>query len=144
MKKINLKITTPERVLLEEEIDEIVVPTRSGQITVLPDHESLISEIVPGEMIIRNQKQEKIVLIFGGFIHVQTGSKVIILADSAEHLHEVNEKEAEEARRRAEAFMREVRNDKERFADAEAELIRNLARLKVIKKYHSRRGMKLE
>ncbi|HBG81470.1 TPA: ATP synthase F1 subunit epsilon [candidate division CPR2 bacterium] len=143
MQKLHLKITTPERVLVDEEAREVIVPTKSGQISILPSHTALVAEITPGEMLIRNEKEEKVALVYGGFVEVQEGSKVIILADSAEHLHELSEKEAEEARNRAETLMQEVRDDKERFADAEAELARSLIQLKLLKKHHSHRHTKL-
>lgn len=100
MPKLKLKIATTERVLFDEEVDELIVPTKVGELTILPNHAALISEVVPGEMKIRNGKDEKIALIFGGFLHVEPGSKVIVLADEAEHLHEITEKEADEARKR--------------------------------------------
>lgn len=134
--KLKLKIATPERVLVDEEVTELVVPTKSGEITVLPGHTALISEIVPGEMIIRNGDKEQIALVFGGFLHVKPGSVVTVLADSAEHLHEITEKEAEEARKRAEETMKKA-GDKELLAEAEALFAKNLLRLKVIRKHRS-------
>ena len=141
--KLKLKITTPERVLLEEEVEEIVVPTKTGQLTILPNHQATIAEIVPGEMIVRHGKDEKIALVFGGFIYIKEGSEVTILADSAQHLNEINEKEAEEARKRAEALMKDVQHDKAAFAEAEAELVRSLARLKIVKKHRTHKNIKL-
>lgn len=139
MAKLNLKIVSPEGILLEEEILEVVVPTKAGQITVLPNHVPLVSELVYGEVVIKSDKdKERIILVFGGFIHIEEGSKVIILADVAEHLHEILEKEAEKARKRAEELVKEVRDDKERFAEAQAELARSLSRLKLIRKHRSK------
>lgn len=144
MANLSLKITSPERVLLEEDATEIIVPTTSGQLTILPNHATLVSELTSGEMIIRNGKEEKIAIVFGGFLHVRENNKIIILADSAEHLHEVTEKEAEEAKKKAEAFMQEVIDDKERFADAQAELIKSLTRLNIARKHRGKRGIHLE
>lgn len=136
---IKLKIVTPDRILIDQEATEVVVPTKDGQITILPNHSNLISEITHGDIIIRNGKEEKITLIYGGFIEVAKDSNIIVLADNAEHLHEVNEKEAEEARRRAEQAIKESRDDKERFADAQAALAKSLTQLKILKKHHSKR-----
>jgi F-type H+-transporting ATPase subunit epsilon len=136
-KKLKLKVATPERVLFEEEVSELVVPTTSGVLTILPEHAALISEIAPGEMIIRNGKDDQIALVFGGFLHVKTDSEVIVLAESAEHIHEITEKEAEEARKRAEGLMKSAGKDKVMMAEAEAMFAKNLLRLRVLRKHRT-------
>ncbi|OIP24132.1 ATP synthase F1 subunit epsilon [bacterium CG2_30_37_16] len=137
MKKFKIQVTTPERVIFEEEVEEVTLPTKDGEITVLAGHVPLIGEIIPGEMIVKNGEEKRITLLLGGFVHVEEGGKVIVIADSAEHLHEISEKEAIEARKRAEKLMQESIDDAEGFAEAEAELIRSLARLKIVRKHRS-------
>jgi len=137
MKKFKIQVTTPERVIFEEEVEEVTLPTKDGEITVLAGHVPLIGEIIPGEMIVKNGEEKRITLLLGGFVHVEEGGKVIVIADSAEHLHEISEKEAIEARKRAEKLMQESIDDEEGFAEAEAELIRSLARLKIVRKHRS-------
>ena len=137
MKKFKIQVTTPERVIFEEEVEELTLPTKDGEITVLAGHVPLIGEIIPGEMIVKNGEEKRITLLLGGFVHVEEGGKVIVIADSAEHLHEISEKEAIEARKRAEKLMQESIDDAEGFAEAEAELIRSLARLKIVRKHRS-------
>jgi len=141
MTKFKLRVVCPERIILEGEVLEVTLPTKSGQITILNNHAPLISELGHGDIIIRDGKQEQVVLVYGGFVHIKERGNVIILADLAEHLHEVLEKEAEEARKRAEKVVQEVRDDKERFAEAQAELARSLMRLKAIKKHRLRRRL---
>ncbi len=138
MPKISLKVVSPEGILIDEKVFEIVASTKAGQITILPNHAPLISELAYGEIIIKALDKERIILVFGGFIHIEEGSKVVILADVAEHLHEILEKEAEEARKRAEELVKEVRDDKERFAEAQAELARSLSRLKLVRKHRKK------
>jgi len=137
MKKFKIQVTTPERVIFEEEVEEVTLPTKDGEITVLAGHVPLIGEIIPGEMIVKNGEEKRNTLLLGGFVHVEEGGKVIVIADSAEHLHEISEKEAIEARKRAEKLMQESIDDAEGFAEAEAELIRSLARLKIVRKHRS-------
>ncbi|KKQ95279.1 MAG: ATP synthase epsilon chain [candidate division CPR2 bacterium GW2011_GWC1_39_9] len=144
MKKFKIQVTTPERVIFEEEVEEIILPTASGEITVLAGHVPLIGEIIPGEMIVKNGKEEKITLLLGGFVHVEEGGKVIVLADGAEHLHEISEKEAAEARKRAERLMMAAEDDAEGFAKAEAELARSLARLKLVRKHRSHKNIRID
>lgn len=139
MSKIKLKVVTPDRILLEEEVSELIVPTKSGEITILPNHANLISEITHGDIIAKNGKEEKIALVYGGFIEISPGSNVLVLADSAEHLHEISEKEAEEARKRAEETLKGIRDDHERFADAQAALAKSLTQLKTFRKHRLKR-----
>ena len=47
---IQFKIITPEQEVFNEEIKEVTLPTLSGEITVLPKHESLIGVITPGKI----------------------------------------------------------------------------------------------
>lgn len=143
MSKIKLKIVTPERILVEEEADELVVSTKAGMITILPQHANLISELEHGDVVIKHDnKEEKITLVYGGFIEVSKDNTVLILADGAEHLHEVSEKEAEEAKKLAEQTINGIRDDHERFAEAQALLSKNLTRLRIIHKHRSKKNIK--
>jgi F0F1-type ATP synthase epsilon subunit len=45
MKKFPLKLISPERILLDEEITEITAPTKSGEITILAGHESMVTQL---------------------------------------------------------------------------------------------------
>ena len=44
-KKLQLKIVTPEKLILEELVDSVTIPTTEGEITILPDHIPLIASI---------------------------------------------------------------------------------------------------
>lgn len=133
MQKINLKIATPERVVYRNDVDSITLPTREGEITVLPGHIPLISVLKPGEIKIKNGKDEESLAVSGGFIEVLT-TKVVILADTAEHSEEIDVKRAEEAMKRAQE-LKETRNvDAREFAMLAARIEKELARVKVGRK----------
>jgi len=138
MKKILFEIATPEQVLLRDEIDEVTVPTMLGDVTVLPSHTPLVSVIKPGELRVKKGAQESFIVIHGGFIQVQPGSKVNILADAAEKVEELEEKAIEDAKKRAEAAIAQKRGAVE-IADAQAALARALLQLKVVRRRKSRR-----
>lgn len=135
MSKLHLSIITPERTLLDEMVEEVTLLVKTGQITILSNHAPLIAEISPGEIVIRNKDDEKIALAYGGFVHVKNGSEVIVLADAAEHLHELNETEIVEAKKAAEEALAEAVANKELFAESEAELVRIATQLKSIKRH---------
>ena len=101
-KTIKFEIVTLERVVLKQEILQVTVPTKDGEITVLPDHIPLVSILKPGVIETKNEAGEvEIMSISGGFIEVQKG-KIVILADSAEKASELNEEKLIAARKKAE------------------------------------------
>ncbi|MBI4458000.1 ATP synthase F1 subunit epsilon [Candidatus Uhrbacteria bacterium] len=139
MASISFELTTPERIVLKEEADGLTVPTRAGEITVLPGHIPLVSELAPGMITVHKGGQESYLAVSGGFLEVQPGSRVIILADSAERAEELDLKKVEEARERAQKLLEEKRQAADvSSAAAVASLERELARLRVIRKHRSR------
>ncbi len=133
--KIKFSIITPERKVFEDVVDSVSLPTKNGEITILPHHIPLISTIIPGEVKIRKGEEEIPLVVAGGFVEVKGSSEVIVLADAAERVEEIDIERAEQARRRAEQLMREKAYDKVTFTEASAALQRALARLKVASKY---------
>lgn len=139
MNLLNFQLVTPERTLLSQELVSLTCPTPMGQITILPGHVPLVSSLSPGELHAKTEKDDFYVYVSGGFVEVKTGSDVIVLADSAEHHYEINMDIALEARKRAEAAMKEhVRSDEE-YAKVAAALERSLARINVARKHSNRR-----
>lgn len=138
--KITFQIITPEKIAYEDEIDQVTIPTKQGQITVLPHHIPLISVLEPGELIVKKNNEEVPMFISGGFVEVRTGNSIVILADSAEHALHIDEARAEEARKRAEALQQEKVIDDIKFGEAAAALERALARIKIAKKHRKHPG----
>ncbi|MBU0598481.1 F0F1 ATP synthase subunit epsilon [Patescibacteria group bacterium] len=130
-KKINFQITTPERIVFSDQIDEVVLPTAEGEIGILPNHIPLVSLLVPGEIKIKRGTAEEFMAVSGGFIEVRP-DKVVVLADTAEREEEIDEIRAEEARKKAQSIMHEKRIDAKEFASLTAKIEKELARLKVV------------
>ena len=135
-KTIKFEVVTPERVVLKESIRQVTVPTRAGEITVLPNHEPLISVLKPGVIELRKENGEaEIMSVSGGFIEVLK-NKVVILADTAERAEELDLRRAEEARVRAEKIKEETKHeDAESFAAITAQLEKELARTKAVRRW---------
>lgn len=148
MKQIKLKIVTPEKILLEDEVSQISVSTAMGQITILPNHLPLVSKLVSGEIVVKkiadpehgrgDSQEEDLMAVSGGLIEVLP-DQVVILADTAERAEEIDEARAEEARARAEKAMKEKVADAESFALFTAKIEKELARLKVVRKHKNKR-----
>ena len=133
--KINFKLATPERVVFKsEEVDQITLPTMEGEITVLPNHVPLIAVLKPGEVFIKGGKEEIALAVSGGFIEV-LADKVVVLADTAERAEELDLERAEQARKRAQDALKEKRVDAKEFAALSSQIEKELARLRVAKKY---------
>jgi len=139
--KLNLEITTPERTVYKEEVDSVTVPTAEGEITVLPNHASLVGLVVPGALTVRVGNDEKYLAVSGGAIEIMPGSRCIILTDSADRAEDLVVEEIEKAKARAMAAYEEAKGkDDVAYADASVHLERELARLKVARKRHRDRG----
>src|SRR3989338_5084417 len=106
-KKLKLKIVTPERVLLESEVDSLSVPTQMGEITILPHHIPMVANLQPGEMKAVTDGEPRLMAVAGGVIEVRPGNEIVVLADAAEEAHMIDLKRAEEARGRARRIMSE-------------------------------------
>jgi len=135
-KYIQFEIVTPERVVLREEITQITVPTKSGEITVLPDHIPLVSSLLSGVVHIKKKDgQEEVMSISGGFLEVLK-NKVVILADTAERAEELDVDRAEEAYKRAAELKEKARRGENiDFVEVNAAIERELARTKAVKRW---------
>jgi len=131
--KIKFEITTPERTVYSGEIDKAIIPTKKGQITVLPGHIPLVASLVPGELRVVKDGEEIFMAVSGGFVEV-LARKVVILADSAEHADEIDIEKAEEARKRAQKILEDKHFDAENFAALSAKIEKEMARTKVARK----------
>ncbi len=134
--KITFKIVTPERLVYEDEVDEITLPTKTGVISVLANHVGMISLVESGEVIVKKDGENVILHIYKGILEVKPGSRVTVLADSADHLSELNEETVKKAKERVEKILSDNEDLSEveyaRFQDL---LARELAKLKILEKY---------
>jgi len=128
----NFEIISPQKVVYKEEVDEVIIPTTAGQITILPNHAALMSKVSSGEIIVKKNGKQYYMAISGGFLDVNNNN-VSVLADYAVRSEEIEVAHAIEAQKRAEKMMRESseKASKKDFAQAEGELRRSLLELKV-------------
>lgn len=129
---LHLTIVTPERQLLSEEVDELIVPTTSGELSILPEHVALLAQLTPGELTIKKGSKTDHFVVVGGFLEVAKNA-VTILADYAVAGKDISEAQAQQAKDRAEKAMKEKAGDVD-FATAEAEFRRAILELKVAKR----------
>jgi F-type H+-transporting ATPase subunit epsilon len=137
---MRFRIVTPERVLLEREVDSVTVPTQTGEITILKNHIPLVSNLRPGELKFTSKDGENFFAVSGGFVEVRGNNEVVVLADTAETGEEIDMDRAEQAKEMAKKVMAENYSDQTSTANAIGELEKHLARLKVARKHRSRKG----
>ncbi len=130
---MKLTVITPVKTLLDEDVDEITIPTQEGEITILPNHVPLVAKITPGEMIVRKNRKPQSYAITGGFIEVGR-EYITILADYAVRAEDIEVAKAEQAKERAERTMREKTSQRD-FAEADAALRKSLLELHVARKH---------
>lgn len=139
---IKFKIVTPERTVVEEDIYQALLPIEGGEITVLPNHIPYIGSLQAGEILLRHEMngEETSLATSGGFIEFHDNT-LVVLADTAERAEEIDLARAEEAQERAKQIMAErVRVDDEEYARVAAALEKEMARVRVARKHHSRSG----
>ena len=129
MANIKLDIVTAERSVFSDEVDEITAPGIEGQFTLLPNHAPFMTLLLPGELIIRKNREELPLAVTGGFLENHQNT-VTILADAAERVDEIDTARAEEAKKRAQEQITHGASQTD-IAVAEASLRRSITRLKV-------------
>jgi F-type H+-transporting ATPase subunit epsilon len=119
---IDLQIVTPERLLVQEQVDEVQVPGSEGYFGVLPGHTPLLASLTVGELWVRKGQEKTYLSIANGFAEVLP-DRVTILAQLAEKAEEIDVARAEAARVRAQ----------ERLAEPKAEIDYERARVALMK-----------
>lgn len=129
---MHLDVITPEKMLYKSEIDEVTVPTTTGEITVLPHHVALFTQIAPGELVIKHGGNTSYLGVTGGFLEVAS-DHVNVLADYAVASESIAVEKALEAQKRAEELKKKMAENisEQDLAIAAGELRRSLMELHV-------------
>jgi len=130
---IRLEIATPEAMVYSQDVDMVTLPGVEGQMGVLPQHVRLMTQLVPGELIVRKGGHDEFMAVGEGLVEV-TGDRVVIVTNMAIAADKINEAAVEEARQRAAARLRE-KISAEEVASVNASLARSLAQLHVKRRH---------
>ena len=101
---ISLKILAPNQNVYEGEAEEVILPSTTGQIGILPGHISLVTAIDIGVLRLRMNSQWKSIALMGGFAEVES-DEVIVLVNSAEIGTDINIEKAENTLREAKSAI---------------------------------------
>jgi F-type H+-transporting ATPase subunit epsilon len=139
--KLKLEIVTPDRALLGEEVDEVVVPGSEGYFGVLPGHTPLLSMLKVGELWFRQGQEKHYLAVAFGFVEVLP-DRVTVLADIGERAQDIDVQRAERAKQRAEQRLTQAQPHLT-AADLDIErariaLLKSLIRLQVASRARTR------
>ena len=125
---IKLELVTPERMLVSEEVDEVIAPGYEGEFGVLPEHTHYLAILSIGILQYRRGNETKKIALGGGFAEVDP-ARVIIVADVAEKAEEIDVERARRAHTRAEEALQELTLDEDTYRKAHAALRRAMVRM---------------
>jgi F-type H+-transporting ATPase subunit epsilon len=123
-----LRIVTPERLLLDEEVEEVVAPGVSGEFGILPDHITFLTTLAPGRLNYRSGGRRHVIAIFGGYAEV-VDNVMTVLADGAEPAQQIDLEAAKRAHQEAEVALAAIDVDAPEFPVARRALDRQTARV---------------
>ena len=136
---IHVDIVSAEGELFSGAAAEVIAPASQGDLGILPRHAPLLTLLKPGEVRVQTSDgEDHHFFVGGGALEVQP-SKVTVLADTALRAKDIDEAAALAAKQRAEDALRD-RSGHITLAEAQAELARAIAQLKVIQRLRKLRG----
>ncbi len=143
-KQLKLKIITPLKLVLEEMVDQVSIPTTEGEITILAHHIPLVASLASGDVVACVNDECIPFAIVGGFVEIKTNedglTEVAVLADFAEHVSDISDEKIQKAKDEAEALRIKMQNtDDVDFEHFETELERSLTSVKIADKWRNRK-----
>jgi F-type H+-transporting ATPase subunit epsilon len=130
---LQVEIVTPSRVILQEQVDELNVPSERGYVGIFPGHTAYLTTLGQGELMYRQGERRHYMAVFRGYMEVND-DKVTMLVDLAEPAQEIDRARAESARARAEERLQRIEAHDIDFERARAALFRAMIRLQVTSK----------
>ena len=125
---LQLTIVTPEKMVVTEEVDQVNVPGVEGDMGILYDHAPILTTLRPGKVSYQKDTETIFLVVSGGYLEV-TDNRVIVLAETAEFLDEIDRTRANAARGKAEEMLANANLTDEEFAKTQKKLFRAVARL---------------
>src|SRR6186713_3628948 len=128
---LRLEIVTPESKAYSDDVEMVVLPAVEGEIGVYPMHVPLMTQLMPGELVVTKNGQTHHLAVGEGFVEI-TQERVNVLVDMAIEEKAIDESAAEAAVKRAEAALASAHElGSEEAAAVQAALAKSLAQLHV-------------
>lgn len=135
---IQLDIVTPERKVFSDQVEDVYLPTESGETGVLSGHTALVTPLQPGELRYKQNGEYKEFVVGEGFVEA-TQESVTVLTDLCAGSDEIDEKAVENAMKRAEEALAKTDHsvDPDAVIALQATIAKQVAQLKLKRKYRS-------
>nr|YP_009253078.1 ATP synthase CF1 epsilon subunit [Iochroma ellipticum]ANB44488.1 ATP synthase CF1 epsilon subunit [Iochroma ellipticum] len=126
---LNLSVLTPNRIVWDSEVEEIVLSTNSGQIGILPNHAPIATAVDIGILRIRLNDQWLTMALMGGFARIGNNeNEITVLVNDAEKGSDIDPQEAQQTLEIAEANVKKAEGRRQKI---EANLALRRARTRV-------------
>jgi F-type H+-transporting ATPase subunit epsilon len=135
---LRLDVVTPERHLVAESVDEVVLPGSMGSFGVLPGHAPLLTDLDIGPLVYRRGQERRALAVAGGFVEVLP-DRVTVLAEVAEAAEDIDLARAEKAKERAEQRLKSHEPETD-FERAQKAMRKALLREEIARTRHRREG----
>ncbi len=131
---VHIDVVSAEESIFSGEAEFVAAPAQMGEVGIYPHHAPMITSIKPGALRIKlaDKNEEQLIYISGGILEVQPGV-VTVLADTAIRGHDLDEAQANAAKKAAEEAMKNRASDVD-YAKAQAELAEAIAQIQAIQK----------
>jgi len=129
MDRIQLEIVTPEKVVVSESVDEVVLPGIEGEFGVLHGHIPFLTALKVGVLTYKIGEVEEHLAVSWGYVEV-TADNVKVLAETAEKATEIDIQRAQSAREEAEKILTTGKEDTE-YDEAKVRLEKAIIRTQV-------------
>jgi len=131
---VHIDVVSAEESIFSGEAEFVAAPAQMGEVGIYPHHAPMITSIKPGALRIKlaDKNEEQLIYISGGILEVQPGV-VTVLADTEIRGHDLDEAQANAAKKAAEEAMKNRSSDVD-YAKAQAELAEAIAQIQAIQK----------
>jgi F-type H+-transporting ATPase subunit epsilon len=130
---LNVRVITPDKVVWDAKVDELILPSSTGQIGILTDHAPLLTALDIGVMRLKSETNWTSIVLMEGFAEVEE-NKVTILCNGAEEGSSIDLKTAQEELEKVTLLVDEATTKKEKI-EATIELRKAKARLQAVARW---------
>jgi len=127
---LNVKVITPGKTVWDDTVEEIVLPSTTGQLGILGGHAPLLTALEVGVMRVRPGKEWKNIALMGGFAEVEN-DEIKILVNGAELGDDINLEDARTEYEAAQTRLQKVENTEDRQEKIQAESSMKKARARL-------------
>lgn len=111
---INIRVIAPDRTVFDTQVEEVILPSSTGQLGILRGHAPLLTALDIGVMRVRTDKDWTPIVLMGGFAEVEN-DELTILVNGAEEGSSIDKEEAQKELEEATIRFNEAESSKDRI-----------------------------